>query len=249
MERLYELVRKYPRLGYRKISKMLAREGFRAGFTRIQQLRRREGLQVPKKPKKRRRLGDASGSCYRRQAERRNHVWAWDFLFDQTTKGSPLKVLTLVDEYTRECLCIKVARRITSKNLREVLQGLFIAHGKPAFIRSDNGPEFIARSLQKWLKEENVGPSYIEPGAPWQNGFAESFHSKIRDEFLNCELFDNVQEAQQLATQWRQFYNEVRPHASLGYRTPAEFAAMGTATARPQASPPPHPSQTVAGLS
>ena len=234
-----ELVRRHPRFGYRRIARLLQREGYQAGFDRVYRLWRREGLKVPRKQRKRRRLGKSANGCVRHQVERANHVWAWDFIFDRTANGTSLKWLSVVDEYTRECLCLKVARRMTSHEIKQVLQGLFVAHGVPAHIRSDNGPEFIAQGLRAWLDESQVGPLYIEPGSPWENGYAESFHSKLRDEFLNIEVFESVRDATALGTAWRQQYNEVRPHSSLGYRTPAEFARTCGPSAPASAAPQP----------
>ena len=230
--RMLELVKENPRFGYRRIAALLRREGHRAGFDRVYRLWRREGLKVPRKPRKRRRLGRAEDGCVRHRVERRNQVWAWDFVFDRTASGTSLKWLSVVDEYTRECLCLKAARRMTSRDVAEVLRGLFLAHGVPEHVRSDNGPEFIARGLREWLGRAAVGPLYIEPGSPWQNGYAESFHSRLRDEFLGCEVFESVREAQALGTGWRAAYNERRPHMSLGYRTPAEFSRACTAAVR-----------------
>jgi len=229
---MLELVKRHPRFGYRRIAVLLSREGFQAGFDRVYRLWRREGLKVPRKTKKKRRLGATKNACVRRSAVHRNHVWAWDFIFDGTSSGTSLKWLSIVDEYTRECLCLKVARRITSRDVIEVLQALFVAHGRPQHIRSDNGPEFIAKGLRAWLEQTQVGPLYVAPGSPWENGYAESFHSKVRDEFLNCEVFGSVREAQALGTAWRIEYNEVRPHASLGYMTPAEFSRSCSSSAR-----------------
>lgn len=240
LSRLHELVRQHPRFGYRRISRLLQREGFQAGFDRVYRLWRREGLKVPKKPRKKRRLGSSKNGCDRLSVERKNHVWAWDFIFDRTSTGTSLKWLSVVDEFTRECLCLKVARRMTSRDIIEVLRGLFLAHGVPEHIRSDNGPEFIAKGLREWLERSSVGPLYIEPGSPWENGYAESFHSKVRDEFLGCEVFESLRTATSLGSSWRRQYNEVRPHSSLGYRTPAEFArTCGPSATAPAKTPAP----------
>lgn len=237
--RMLELVGEHPRFGYRRIAKLLQREGHRIGFDRAYRLWRREGLKVPQKAKKKRRLGDSDQGCIRHRVERRNHVWAWDFVFDSTSSGSSLKWLAIIDEYTRECLALKVSRRIRHDDAVDVLRGLFIAHGVPEHIRSDNGPEFIATGLQQWLDHSGVGPLYISPGSPWENGYAESFNSRLRDEFLGCEVFDDVQSAQALGTAWRVAYNEWRPHSSLGYQTPAEFARTCTASTPASAAPQP----------
>lgn len=237
--RMLELVRVHPRFGYRRIAALLRREGFAVNFKRVYRLWRREGLKVPRRQRKKRRLGHSANGCQRHRAERRNHVWCWDFIFDRTASGSSLKWLSVIDEFTRECLVLKVARSITSEDVIEFFQGLFVAHGVPAHIRSDNGPEFIAEGLRAWLGAANVGPLYIEPGSPWENGYAESFHSKLRDEFLECEVFETVHDAQALGTAWRRSYNEERPHSSLGYRTPAEFARTCVASIPAFAEPRP----------
>jgi len=241
--RIHELVRQHPRFGYRRITAMLKREGFDAGLDRVYRLWRREGLKVPKKPTKKRRLGSSANGCVRQRVERRNQVWAWDFIFDRTSNGTSLKWLSVVDEFTRECLCLKVSRRMTSRDIIEVLGGLFKAHGVPEHIRSDNGPEFIAKALREWLERSSVGPLYIKPGSPWENGYAESFHSKVRDEFLGCEVFESQRAATALGASWRRQYNEVRPHSSLGYRTPAEFARTCVPSAPAPAKTPAPPLQ------
>ena len=241
--RIHELVRVHPRFGYRRIAVLLKREGFQAGFDRVYRLWRREGLKVPKTPRKKRRLGSSAHGCVRHRVECPNQVWAWDFIFDRTASGTSLKWLSVVDEFTRECLCLKVARRMTSQNIIEVLRGLFVAHGVPQHLRSDNGPEFIAKALREWLERSSVGPLYIAPGSPWENGYAESFHSKLRDEFLGCEVFESLSDAAALGATWRRQYNEVRPHSSLGYVTPAEFARACVPSAAAPASTPAPPLQ------
>jgi transposase InsO family protein len=235
---MLELVRQRPRFGYRRIAFLLRGEGFRAGDTRVLRLWRREGLKVPKKKRKKRRLGTSENGCYRRQAEFKDHVWAWDFIFDKTTGGSQLKWLSIVDEFTRECLTLKVARRITHEDVIDTLAELFAMRGVPQHIRSRptlrvgaRGPEFIAEGIQRWTKQLGIETLYIEPGSPWENGYAESFHSKMRDEFLALEEFENVAAARKLTTAWKDDYNHHRPHSSLGYVAPAEFAARCTASA------------------
>lgn len=239
VSRMHELVRSHPRYGYRRIAVLLQREGFQAGFDRMYRIWRRAGLKVPRKQRKKRRLGSSKNGCIRHPVERANQVWAWDFIFDRTSSGSSLKWLTVVDEFTRECLCLKVGRRMTSHDIQQVLAGLFVVHGVPSHLRSDNGSEFIARGLRTWLNQSKVGPLYIEPGSPWENGYAESFHSKLRDEFLNREVFDSTRDATALGAAWRREYNEVRPHSSLGYRTPAEFARTCGPSAPASAAPQP----------
>jgi putative transposase len=225
VKRMLQLVRQRPRFGYRRIAALLRREAWRASDTRIYRLWRREGLKVPHKKRKRRRLGTSDNGCHRRRAEHKNHVWCWDFVFDHTTSGSTLKWLSIVDEYTRECLALKVDRSITSEDVIDTLAELLAMRGVPQYIRSDNGSEFIARAIQRWLRQVDVQTLYVEPGSPWENGFAESFHSRLRDEFLAIEEFESQAAARKLTTAWRDDYNHHRPHSSLGYVAPAEYAA------------------------
>lgn len=247
VRRMLELARQRPRFGYRRIAVLLRGEGFRAGDTRVLRLWRQEGLKVPKKKRKRRALGTSANACHCRRAEHKDHVWTWDFIFDRTTSGSALKWLSIVDEYTRECLALKVARGITSEDVIDTLAELFAMRGVPQHVRSDNGPEFIAKAIQQWLGQVGVETLYIEPGAPWENGYAESFHSRFRDEFLALEEFENVAAARELTTAWKEDYNHYRPHSSLGYVAPVEFAARCTASApkllsaTPQATSPLQP--------
>ena len=236
VKRMLELVRQRPRFGYRRIAALLRKEFWRASATRIYRLWRREGLKVPQKKRKRRRLGKSENACHRRRAEHKDHVWCWDFVFDHTTSGSTLKWLSIVDEYTRECLALKVDRSITSADVIDTLAELFAMRGVPRHIRSDNGPEFIARAIQRWLAQVEVETLYIEPGSPWENGFAESFHSRLRDEFLALEVFESLVAARKLTQAWRDDYNHHRPHSSLGYVTPVEFAARCAASVRPTPS-------------
>lgn len=216
---------RHPRWGYRMVWASLRREGWRINRKRVYRLWRREGLKVGRKARKKRRLGSSGNSCARRGAEYRDHVWAWDFIHDRTATGSPLKCLSIIDEFTRECLELEVAGSIKAADVIDVLTGLFKRRGVPRHIRSDNGPEFIAGEIRAWLERSSVETLYVEPGSPWENGYAEAFGSRLRDEFLNVEEFANVREARALAHAWRDFYNRERPHSSLGYRTPAEFAA------------------------
>jgi transposase InsO family protein len=227
VQRMLGLVRRHPRYGYRRVWALLRSEGFRVNVKRIYRLWRKEGLRVPKKQRKKRRLGCSANGCVRHRAERVNHVWAYDFVSDQTADGRTLKFLTVEDEFTREALAIEVERSITSADLIETLRYLFEVRGVPQHIRSDNGPEFIARALREWLAESGVGTLYIEPGAPWENGFNESFNGRFRDELLNRELFDSLLEAKVVTEDFRLDYNHRRPHSSLGYQTPAAFAAAG----------------------
>lgn len=246
-KRMRELVRQRPRFGYRRIAAMLRREGWRANPKRIYRLWRREGLKVPRKKRKRRSLGMSENACHCRRAEHKDHVWTWDFVFDRTTSGSALKWLSIVDEFTRECLCLKAARSITSEDVIDALAELFAMRGVPHHVRSDNGPEFIALAIQKWLAQVGVKALYIAPGAPWENGYAESFHSRLEDEFLALEEFESVAAARRLTTAWQDDYNHHRPHSSLGYLTPVEFAARWAASATAPATPAP-PLQQPSGV-
>ena len=232
VRRILELVRERPRFGYRRITVLLRSEGWRVSFGRVYRLWRKEGLKVPQKKRKRRRLGRSENGCHRKQAEHQDHVWAWDFVFDRTANGSPLKWLSIVDEFTRECLTLKVDRGITSEDVIDTLAELFAMRGVPKQIRSDNGPEFVAKAIQRWLELLNIQALYIEPGSPWENGYAESFHSKVRDEFLAMEVFESLAAARKLTTAWKDDYNHYRPHSSLGYMAPVEFATRHAASVR-----------------
>ena len=207
------------------ITGWLRGEGWRVNGKRVYRLWRAEGLTVPAKQHKKRRLGSSDGSVIRQRATHKDHVWAWDFIHDRTEDGRALKWLSVVDEFTRECLALEVNRSMRSPDVIDVLIELLHVRGVPEHIRSDNGSEFIATALRKWLSSANVRTLYIDPGTPWQNGYAESFHSRLRDELLNAERFTNLAEAKHLATQWRLGYNHRRPHSSLGYVAPATFAA------------------------
>jgi len=191
---------------------------------RVERIWCQEGLKVPYRQPKRGRLWLNDGSCVRLRPEHKNHVWAYDFVFDRTHNGRALKLLTIVDEYTRECLAIEVDRRLTSKDVLRVLAGLMLRHGVPEHIRSDNGPEFVAIAVREWLSRLEVETLFIEPGSPWENGYIESFNGKLRDELLNGEIFTTLTEARVLIEMWRRQYNQVRPHSSLGYRPPAPEA-------------------------
>jgi putative transposase len=225
MERMLELVRSHPRYGYRRIWAMLRLAGWRVNRKRVWRLWKLQGLKVPQKRHKKRRLGTSDNGIVRQWAMRKNEVWAWDFIFDRTANGRSLKWLSLIDEYTRECLALEVSRTMTATDAVDVLIEVVQARGVPGHIRSDNGPEFIAEAIRSWLGRSGIGTLYIEPGSPWENGYAESFHAHLRDELLDLEVFDTVAEARMLATRWRLEYNHRRPHSSLGYVTPAAFAA------------------------
>jgi transposase InsO family protein len=222
---MHELARRHPRYGYRRVAALLRQEGWRVNTKRVHRLWRREGLKVPQKQRKRRRLGTSANGCTRRRAERADEVWSYDFVLDQTADGRRLKVLPIVDEYTRECLALVVARRITARDVVAVLARLFRERGRPAHLRSDNGPEFIAGAVKEWVAKSGVGTLYIEPGSPWENAYSESFNSRLTDEVLDREVFSSLPEAQVLLAEYRRQYNEERPHSSLGYVAPAVFAA------------------------
>ena len=234
-ERLNEFSEQRPRAGYRTACGQLRQEGLRVNVKRVQRLWREEGLKVPRKQGKKRRLGTSENGCQRRVAGRPNEVWSYDFVSDQTREGRRLKYLCVVDEYTRECLALAVGRSFRAKEVIAVLAGLIAQRGAPAHLRSDNGPEFVAVAVQAWLKEHKVGPLYIAPGSPWENAYVESFNSRLRDEHLNREEFASRLEAQVLAAGWRRDYNEARPHSSLGYLAPAVYAARWRA---PVGAPP-----------
>lgn len=225
IQRMHELVRRYPRFGYRRIWAMLRAEGRRVNRKRIRRLWKKEGFRVPSKTHKKRRLGQSSNGILRHRSLHKDDVWTWDFIFDSDESGRSLKWFSLVDEYTRECLALEVNRSMTAVDVIDVLAEVFRHRGVPKYIRSDNGPEFIAQAIRQYLGKAGVGTLYIEPGAPWENGYAESFHGRVRDELLNLEVFTGLADAKALAAHWKQEYNHVRPHSSLGYATPAAFAA------------------------
>ncbi len=225
---MIELATTYGRYGYRRITGLLRWEGWRVNHKRVERLWRREGLKVPQHQPKRGRLWLADGSCVRRRPTYRHHVWAYDFVAERTHDGRPLKILTVVDEYSREALAIVVARRLRSMDVLETLAALFVTHGVPAHIRSDNGPEFTAELIRGWLEALQVQTLFIAPGSPWENGYVESFNGKLRDELLDREIFYTLADAQILIERWRRQYNTVRPHSALGYRPPAPDAIMPT---------------------
>jgi transposase InsO family protein len=224
VEEMVALATRYGRYGYRRITVLLRRAGWKVNHKRVERLWRREGLKVPKRQPKRRRLWLNDGSCVRLRAERPNHVWSYDFVMDRTHDGRSLKMLTLVDEFTRECLAIDVERRLTSDDVLHRLTEVFVERGTPDHIRSDNGPEFVAKAVTTWLEDLDVDTLFIEPGSPWENGYVESFNGKLRDELLDAEIFDTLLEAKVLVERWRWEYNTFRPHSSLGYRPPAPEA-------------------------
>jgi len=238
VKRMIALSRLHPRYGYRRIWAVLRSESWEINLKRVHRLWKREGLKVPKKQRKRRRLGNSSAGSQLRRAEHINHVWSYDFLMDQTSDGSRLKILVIFDEYSRESLRIVVGRSLKSHDVIEALGHLFAIRGCPTYLRSDNGPEFISGVVVEWLDMLGVDTLFIEPGSPWENAFVESFNSRFRDELLNREVFGNMLEARVLIEDYHREYNERRPHSSLGYQTPLEYALScvpsGSATLRLQ---------------
>ncbi len=220
------LAKTYGRYGYRRITALLGQAGWSVNAKRVQRIWRREGLKVPQKQPKRGRLWLNDGSCVRLRAERPNHVWSYDFVEDRTHDGRKFRMLCVIDEFTREALAIRVKRRLNSTDVLETLADLMILRGPPAYVRSDNGPEFIATTLREWIAAVGSQTAYIEPGSPWENGYCESFNSKLRDELLNGEIFFSLTEAQVLIESWRVHFNAVRPHSALKYRPPAPEAVI-----------------------
>ena len=217
-----KLSEKHPRYGYRRITALLRRAGVVINAKRVQRVRRREGMQVRQRQRRMRRLGLQQSE--RLRATKARHVWSWDFVEDQTENGSRFRILTLLDEHTRQCLAVHVAWSIRAIDAITVIEAAIARYGAPEHLRSDNGPEFIAYAIQDWLKEREIKTLYIRPGSPWENGHIESFHDKLRDECLNRELFGTLAEARVIVESWRVEYNERRPHSALGYQTPGEFA-------------------------
>ena len=220
------LASRYGRYGYRRIHWLLEQDGWRIGLGRVKRIWRREGLKVPQKQPKRGRLWLNDGSCIRLHPTAKNHVWSYDFVIDRTHDGKAFRMLTVIDEYTRESLAIHVRRSLSSQDVLHVLGKLFVKHGPPEHIRSDNGPEFISRDLDLWAYHNDVVLDFSRPGKPTDNAFIESFNGKLRDELLNGEIFYTLKEAQVLIEAWRRFYNTKRPHSSLGYLPPAPKAAL-----------------------
>ena len=211
----------FDRVGYRMVTNMMRNEGWMINHKRVERIWREEGLKLPVKQPKRGRLFLNDGSCVRLRAKQKNHVWSYDFVEDRTMDGRKLRFLNIIDEYTRECLASEPRRSWRNTDVIEILSNIMISRGCPEYIRSDNGPEFIAKKLRKWLGNLGVVTTYIEPGSPWENGYCESFNSRMRDEFLNGELFGNMYEAQVLAKRWVHYYNTIRPHSSLSGKPPA----------------------------
>ena len=223
---IIELASEYGRYGYRRVWALLAMQGWQVGMSRIERIWKREGLKVPSKQPKRGRLWLNDGSCIRLRPCWPRHVWSYDFVQDQTHDGRTFRILTVIDEFTKECLALPTARRLRSEDVLACLTDLFTRHGPPDHIRSDNGPEFVATAVREWLTKVGVKTLYIEPGSPWENGYNESFNGKLRDELLNTEIFYTLREAQVLIERWRHHYNTKRPHSALGYRPPAPQAIL-----------------------
>lgn len=235
IKRIHELAERYPCFGYRQITTLLRQNGWPVNPKRVHRLWKQFGFQVPQRRlRKRRRLGTSENGCVRLKAAYPNHVWSCDFLYDRTEDGRQLKIMPIVDEYTRECLAIVVGRSITARDVVRELDVLFAARGEPGNVRSDNGPEFMAEAVKAHLRDLDVETRYIEPGAPWQNGFIESTGSRLRDELLDRELFTTKLEAEVLCEQYRRFYNEERPHSALDYQTPAAYAVELKRTTTPE---------------
>jgi transposase InsO family protein len=225
-EAVVSLATEYGRYGYRRITALLRADGWRVNAKRVERIWRREGLKVPRRQPKRGRLWLNDRSCIRLRPCWPGHVWAYDFVQDRTHDGRRFRMLTVIDEYTRECLAIVVARRLGSDDVLQTLTDLFVEHGPPEHIRCDNGPEFVAKVLRGWLGRIGVKTLFIEPGSPWENGYNESFNGKLRDELLDREIFYSLREAEVLIERWRRHYNTVRPHSALGYRPPAPEAVL-----------------------
>src|SRR5208282_3561874 len=227
-EDIIRLATRYGRYGYKRITALLRVEGWVVNHKRVERIWRQEGLKVPQKHKKRGRLYLNDGSCIRLRACWPNHVWSYDFVADRLIDGTKIRTLTVVDEYTRECLALRTGYSLKSDDVMDVLTDLFITRGIPDHIRSDNGAEFTSKAIQAWLPKLGVKTLYITPGSPWENGYNESFNGRLRDEFLNGESFYTLKEAQVMIEQWTHHYNHIRPHSSLGYRPPAPLATTRT---------------------
>ena len=234
---IIRLASRYGRYGYRRITAMLRSEGWTVNAKRVERIWRREGLKVPQKQPKRGRLWLKDGSCIRLRPEHPNHVWSYDFVEGRTHNGRKFRMLNIIDEFTRECLAIRIDRKLNSTDVIDALSDLFILRGVPGHVRSDNGPEFIAKAVREWIAAVGAKTAFIEPGSPWENGYCESFNSKLRDELLNGEIFYSLAEAKVIIEAWRRYYNTERPHSSLGYKPPAPEAIVWPAP--PRGSVPP----------
>ena len=223
---LIRLAKQYGQYGYRKVGELLRTEGWRVNHKKVERLWHEEGLQQPHRHKKRKRLYHHDASVIRLRPRYPNHIWGIEFVQDKLSNGRPYKMLTVLDEYTREALCVAVATRMGAADVLEALYPLLLRHGKPDHIRSDNGPEFIAQAVRDWIAAVGAKTAYIEPGSPWENGYCESFNGRFRDELLNGEIFYSLREAQIIIEEWRKHYNTKRPHSALGYRSPAPEAKI-----------------------
>jgi transposase InsO family protein len=235
-KRLHELAKKHPGSGYRRMTRLLRRAGMKINKKRVQRLWREEGLRNPLRKRRKRARGHSENSCAMKNAEYKNHVWCWDFTMDETSEGRRLKWFSVMDEFTRECLVLEVERRMTARDVVVILTWLEAKRGAPGAIRSDNGPEFIARVVGRWLAARKVGSLYIAPGSPWENGYSESFNSRMKAEFADREVFGSLLEAKVLGAEYQRYWNQERLHSGIGYKTPAEFAAElepDSATLRP----------------
>ena len=239
MADIVALAQQYGRYGYRRITALLRDAGWVVNTKRVERIWRSEGLKVPAKQPKRGRLWFNDGSCIRLRPEHRDHVWSYDFVEDRTHDGRKFRMLNVVDEFTRECLAIRVARKLKAADVIDVLSDLFILRGVPGHVRSDNGPEFVAQAVQDWIKAVGARTAYIAPGSPWENGYVESFNARLRDELLDGEFFYSLREAQVIIESWRRHYNTVRPHGSIGYRPPAPEVFVPAFAAWPAAQPRP----------
>ena len=224
IDHMHQLAIKWPRFGYRRITALLRKDGWRVNVKRVHRLWKLECLQIRRKAHKRRRLGRSANACHRRKPRGKDHVWSYDFVSELTEGGGRLRILNIVDEFTRESLAMEIRRHFTGRDVVAVLAELFAIRGRPSYIRSDNGPEFASKAVKNWLASEKVDTLFVEPGSPWENGYVESFNGKLRDECLNGELFLSLAEARYVVDRWRMDYNHHRPHSRLGNLTPAEFA-------------------------
>ena len=234
---IIRLASRYGRYGYRRITAMLRSEGWTVNAKRVERIWRREGLKVPQKQPKKGRLWLNDGSCIRLWPEYPNHVWSYDFVEGRTHDGRKFRMLNIIDEFTRECMAIRIARKLNSTDVIDALSDLFILRGVPGHVRSDNGPEFIAKAVREWIVAVGAKTAFIEPGSPWENGYCESSNSKLRDELLNGEIFYSLAEAKVIIEAWRRYYNTERPHSSLGYKPPAPEAIVWPVPTRGSAPP------------
>lgn len=223
---IHDLAHRWPRFGYRRIAALLRRDGWRVNDKRVHRLWKDLGLQIRRKARKRRRIGVLANACHRRRPKYKDHVWGYDFVSERTERGGRMKMLVVVDEFTRECLTIEVSRSFAGDDVVATLTELFAIRGRPKFIRSDNGPEFASKAVRQWLRRSGVGTLFIEPGSPWENGYVESFNGKLRDECLNGELFLSLAEMKYVVERWRLDYNHHRPHSMLDWQSPAKYAAQ-----------------------